>query len=103
MRKPKVPGELQWIVLAWVVSDFIVTKLGQSDIGIPAKLAPVRVAKAAVWKSRGSIEDVYKARAHAAQQTDEHVSVYCYPVTEKNPLDRAKKDALRDDASKLTE
>jgi hypothetical protein len=87
------------IVLAWKAEDFKVIKPGQSDIGIPAKIQKIEIGKSAIWLDRGSNEDLEKANSYANRPESiggiPGTKVFTYPLSEKNPLERARKDILK--------
>jgi len=83
------------IVLARVEDDIVAsnewtTARGDGINPVP-KLRIVKAARAAMWLRAGTADDVKKARVFAA---DSGFLVFTYPQTEKDPLGKAKQDAL---------
>lgn len=80
------------IVIAWVDTIAVpAEKIWASDLGRRPKMKDVRVSRAAMWANQGSAEDEAKARAYAAKEAG---MVFCYPLSERDPIGRAKADAL---------
>ena len=96
------------IVIAWADEDAVIAKEGRVDLGERHQFRAVIVGKSAMWLNRGTAEDVAKAEAYAAREngsedydgsryvprgeTVRRMHVFVYPVTEKDPMGRAKRD-----------
>jgi hypothetical protein len=82
------------IVLTWVEdeSEFVGPE-ARVDLGERRQTRAVKVAKAALWKARGTAADVEKARAYAAKEGPTH-RVFTYPPTDRDWKEHAKRDAL---------
>ena len=63
-----------------------------ADLGQRPKFRDVAVAKAMIWLNKGDQSDMPKALAYAR---NEGYSVFSYPASDADPLDRAKRDVLR--------
>jgi hypothetical protein len=91
----KTPGhapEKFKIVLGWVTTELEVVRARRTDLGELPDLKQVLVPKAVVWVNKGSEKDLEKAHSYAKAQKDRTVLVFTYPKTEKDPLERAKKE-----------
>lgn len=80
------------IVLASLVEDYKVVSDEGYDLGRKKKVETYLRPVALVWKLNGGPADVAKARAYAEQ---EGYKVFLYPVTEDDPLGRAKRDVKK--------
>lgn len=93
------PGEsARAIVVAWVVDEQEIApgqKMWRHDLGERPKFVSVKNAKAVMWANSGSVEDLAKARAYAEKHHHGSGAAFEYPVSEKDPLGRAKKDILK--------
>jgi hypothetical protein len=81
--------DVQEIVLARLVEDQRIKKLGQVDIGRPHIWESFLHPEAVMWLNKGTAADVEKAKAYASR---DGYTVFIYPVTEKDPLGRAKRE-----------
>lgn len=85
------------IVWAWVTEE---QRYARDSYGRPA-LVTERVAHACVWLNKGDAADLAKATATAVQENrkiddaSEHRRVLTYPITEQDPLGRARRDVLK--------
>lgn len=80
-------ADLQRIVLARLVEDLRLREHGQVDLGRPHKFERYDRPEALVWLNRGGAADIAKAKAFAER---EGYTVFRYPLTEKDPLGRAR-------------
>jgi len=69
-------------------------KSWRHDLGERPKLVDVKKPYAAVWKNSGTAADVTKACEYSMKTNPGTGIVLVYPVTEKDPLGRARKDVL---------
>ena len=83
------------IVLAWLDEDCVMVQAGQPDIGRPHKFKVVPKPMACMWLNKGTEADLAKAKAYAERDGR---TVLCYE-NEKEPLQRARKDVIRDAGS----
>lgn len=85
------------IVVAWT-EDTQEIAPGQRpwrhDLGERPKLVQAKKAHAAMWRNRGGRADIDKAHAYSRKENPDTGKVYVYPVTEKDPLGRARRDIL---------
>lgn len=79
------------IVLGRLEEDFRVVGERRTDLGERPKVETFQRPVTMVWLLSGTPEDVVRARAYAAR---EGYQVFCYLVTEQDPLGRAKTDLL---------
>ncbi len=77
------------IVIAWCETVRVPRGEARIDLGERPPLEDLRVPKAVVWLLDGEESDRVKAEAHA--QTIEGAEVFTFPVTEKDPIGRAKR------------
>lgn len=97
-------GAVQKIVVAWVIPDgareeiygeFVRSWDGSHQV---PKTRTIPRAMTAMWLNEGTAADVKKAKQYLVTDRPPEGStfgaVYTYPVTEKDPLGRAKRDAL---------
>ena len=66
----------------------------RADAGRPPRYVDVVIATACVWLLDGSAADVDKARAFVTSHYGARGAVYVYPVTEPDPLKRAKREIM---------
>lgn len=85
-------GSKKTIVLARLEDDFRVVSDAGRDLGRAPKIERFHRPAAVVWLNEGDALDAQKARAFAAK---EGYRVFLYPVTEREPLARAKRDVAR--------
>jgi hypothetical protein len=103
-RSPKA-GQ---VVLAWTreTAELVDPHLTRIDLGEWHKTRPVREGLAVMWARHGTEADVEKAKAHAAKEqsaadhdplyaTGTGYRVFVYPLSEKDPLGRARREVLR--------
>jgi hypothetical protein len=82
------------IVLTWVEDDSeFYGPEARADLGERRKTRAIQIAKAALWKARGSASDIEKAREYAARQ-DPPARVFTYPTNDRDWKEHAKRDAL---------
>ena len=79
------------IVLGRLEEDFRVVVERRTDLGERPKMEAYQRPVTMVWILSGSPDDVIRARSYAAR---EGYQVFCYLVTEEDPLARAKTDLL---------
>ena len=85
------------IVVAWTEDTQELApdqKSWRHDLGERPKLVDVKKPYAAMWRNAGTEVDVGKAREYARKNNPVTGRVMVYPVTEKDPLGRARKDVL---------
>jgi len=89
-------------VVAWTAEDFAVVRERRADLGERPELRAVTVGRAAMWLNRATPADVAKARDYAERGTGDGTPmvVFTYPVTEKDPLGRARREVLTDGEQK---
>ena len=80
------------IVLARVEQDHVVVKQGRIDLGERHTFASVDRPVAMVWLNAGDQMDVERAQAYASQNG---YTVFTYPTTEPEPLQRARLDVMK--------
>lgn len=83
------------IVLAWLVSDFVVAEERRRDLGERPVLKEIKVPKAAMWIKDGQASDLRKAEAYAKKETDNEIFIFTYNKAEKDPLGKAKKEVAK--------
>lgn len=95
-RRNRAGEDLKQIVLATVETVQVPVGTWRHDLGERPKMRAELVAKAAMWLRKGSAEDELKAQAHARRSSDEErrMSVHTFPLSEKEPLEKAKREAL---------
>ncbi len=85
------------IVLAKLYDDFEVVQRGRVDIGERHKTREVKVARALMWKKRVPIgalpRELQKAEEFA--KSEGGYEVFVYPSSERDSLQRAKRDLLK--------
>ena len=86
---PIAPHEKRVIVLAKLEGREIVTKRGRTDIGERHKFETVYIPVTCIWLNEGTQEDIAAAREYALKN---NYRVLCYPLSESDPLGRAKTD-----------
>jgi hypothetical protein len=64
------------------------------DLGERPKFVDAKRAHAAMWVNRGTRADLDKARAWATREHPGSGRAYAYPVAERDPLGRARRDAI---------
>jgi hypothetical protein len=89
------------IVIAWKTDDFEVVGTARVDLGERHKTRPIVVAKAVMWSRKDSDKDLASAEAYAKNPPPTtyptyDYRVFVYPATERDPLERARRDVLRD-------
>ena len=93
----KSAGQALQIVLAKIYDDFEVTQRGRVDLGERHKTRDLKVARALMWKKKVTpanlAAEVAKAEAFARS---EDYRVYVYPSSDRDSLNHAKRDLLRD-------
>lgn len=77
------------IVIAWVDENEIIDPR-------TTKTRVVRTSRAAMWLNAGDERDLEAARRYAS--TEPGCRVFTYAPTEGDPLERARRDALKRDA-----
>lgn len=85
----------RWIVLAWTVEEreWDGTPFAR-DLGASPCIRVVKKPRAAVW-CRGGDAEVETAQAYLDSDSDmADGRVYTYPLTEKDPLGRARGDIM---------
>ena len=82
------------IVLARVETEDVLVDDAGADIGRSRRFAKKPKPEAAVWLNKGTTDDINKAVTYA-QRTGDGWEVYVYPNPERDPLGRAKADALK--------
>jgi hypothetical protein len=84
----------QTIVVAWTeVIDVVAPgTTWRHDLGERPKMTQEVVGRAATWLLSGTKSDVTKAREYAAKNG---MHVFCYSTTERDPLARARRDAVQ--------
>lgn len=89
---PQFPAQ---IVLAWFVEDVEVTEEYERFDGYNyrRKCRPVQVPIALMWDSTGDAASWEKAEAWMTQEHPEG-ELFRFPVTEPDPLTRAKRELL---------
>lgn len=91
------------IVIAWV--EEVQVPDGRPfarDLGALPGMSTERVGRACVWLLKGTSDDLIKASAFV--RTDHPGGfVFEYPTTERDPLARARKDALEQKQKKIPE
>ena len=95
-RAPDAHGQPRWIIVAWLDTEQEPTNSVDAirvDLGERVQWRAVTVAKAVVWLREGVSVDVASAEKWAATQNEGRV--YCYPLTETDPLGRARAERLR--------
>lgn len=80
------------IVLVRIEMETVVAGSYRHDLGEAPKLSQIARARALVWLRSGDDYDLEKAKVFA---TREGYQVRVYPTTERDPLGRAKTEALR--------
>lgn len=88
-RKPAAAE--QCIVIAKAETEHAVDPNALRRYGALAKTVAVLVPKAIVWANEGDAAEVRKAKDYAAR---EGYRVFLYPVGERDPLGRAKREVL---------
>lgn len=85
---------MRTIVVAKVYVEQIVSNPGgyRADLGDRPKFTDIQVPRAMVWLNVGDAEDIVNAKLWAAR---EGYVVFCYDVSERDPLGRAKLDILK--------
>jgi hypothetical protein len=86
------------VVVAWTEDEQKIApnqKAWRHDLGERPKFVDVEKAHAAVWINRGTQADLAKAHAYIQKTYPATGHVFTYPVTEKDPLGRARRDILR--------
>jgi len=81
------------IVLARIETDQVIVKQGRIDIGERHTFAEVPKPVSLMWLNEGTVSDVVAAKRFASK---EGYSVFTYPVTESQPLQRARKDIMKE-------
>lgn len=89
------------IVIAWKTDDVEVVGTARVDLGERHKTRPIVVAKAVMWSRKDSDKDLASAEAYAKNPPTTtyptyDYRVFVYPATERDPLERARRDVLRD-------
>lgn len=80
------------ITIAWVDTEEVpAQQIWASDLGRRPKMKTIRVARAAMWTAKGDDASKQSAQTYAKREGG---MVFCYPATERDPLGRAKADAL---------
>jgi hypothetical protein len=87
-------GDKVTIIIAWAEEEMRLVRERRTDLGERPVMALVRVAKTALWLNEGTKEDVAKARAYAAGETDKAIRVYTYRTDHKDPRGAAAKAIL---------
>lgn len=77
------------IVLAKLEDRENLIKRGRTDIGELHKFETVYIPVAVIWLNEGAHEDVAAAKVYALKN---NYRVLCYPLSEADPLGRAKTD-----------
>lgn len=97
-------SERKTIVIAWTEPEAEIEREGRVDLGERHKFLYVLRGRAAMWRNEGTEEDVHKAEQYAAREnaqlidgvprgdTTQRMRVFVYPTTEKEPLERARRD-----------
>lgn len=80
------------IVIAWPDETMELVDPGAPDIGRSAKFTARPIGKAAMWLRRGTPADLEKARAYCA--TEPGRRAYSYPISERDPLGRARREVI---------
>lgn len=97
IRSILTEGDEGTIVVAWT-EDAREIAPGQRpwrhDLGERPKLVDVKKVHAAMWLNRGGVADVDRARAYVRQTQRDTGRVFVYPLEEKDPLGRARRDVL---------
>lgn len=85
-----------WIVLSRLLDDFEIVGKARIDAGESHKTRDIKVARALVWR-RNVKDHALPAELLKAQEAakDGGYSVFVYPSTERDPLNRAKRDLLK--------
>ena len=93
-RKLK-PMPTTTIVLSRIEDDFEVVARGRVDIGERHKTREVKVGKALIWRKGVPESKLAKelTKAEECAKADGY-EVFAYPSTEKDPLNRAKRELL---------
>lgn len=91
--------ETKTIVVAWTVESRVFDgRPFAADLGARPGLKTIREGRACIWRNRGSEADVVKARAYAETENTKRgegegpILVFIYPTSEKEPLDRARRE-----------
>ena len=79
------------IVIGWVEEEQVLVKVGRVDLGEMHKFKSVPRPMVCMWVNKGSASDLAKAEAYAKSESK---TVLTY-VGEKNPLEAAKRDLLK--------
>lgn len=74
-----------WIVISWISVE---TRWDSQEY----KATTTRKVEALVWLRRGTEADAKKAQAYAESDSLCEYQVHQYPTTEKEPLQRARKE-----------
>lgn len=85
----------QWVVIVW--TETVQRYDGRpfaADLGARPGMVEITEARACVWLRGGSAKDVAKARAYLDEERP-NGQVLCYPLSERDPLGRARAEALR--------
>lgn len=90
--------EIKRIVVAWTeMTGFRPTGgMVMRDLNWFPEYEVCRVAKAAMWTNKGTSADIEKAEAYITTEKRDRpdIAVLVYPVGEKDPLGRAKREML---------
>jgi hypothetical protein len=87
--------DLKTIVVAWITKTGM-EKTGRTvmrDLNYFPEFKATWEGKAAMWKNKGTPEDLAKAKSYASSQG---YRVYTFPTSEGDPLGKAKAMALRE-------
>ena len=77
----------QWVVVAWTVE---VGRWNHAE----HRVGSCREARACTWLQKGTDADVVKAQAHMDSEHPETGKVFTFPLSEQEPLVRARKLVL---------
>ena len=79
------------IVIGWTEESQEIVKFGRADLGESHKFKTIQKPFSCIWLNKGRENDIQKAQSFAKS---ENKMVFVYQG-EKNPLQRAKDDALK--------
>lgn len=79
------------IVCARVEEETVIARAGQIDIGRQHTFAKKNTPRALVWKLKGQLEDLDKAKLWASSEGYE---VFTYSLSEAHPLEKARAEIL---------
>jgi len=89
------------VVVAWAVETVVFDgRSYAADLGARPGVRKASEARACIWLNRASPADVECAKTYAAKENTKRsegegpISVFVYPTSEKNPLDRARREVL---------